>query len=310
MYCTNCGAEIDDDSVFCSNCGQPIENRQSTDNQHEEEHEDTKDNRDNETANNGSFIDKIKNDDFLKQPGKKIDTETIKDTLSTGGAWAVEGALSLNKQLSQKMEDKKKIYSAQLDGEAQKQKEEQKRQKEKLIANSTKYMSATNLWSWLKESANRQVFYSQDEELISSEKYIEKLGKKLEENEVPVSIIEKQITWDESNYKKTDCFIVPHTEVINPLSFLFQFNHVGRFTFVEEKTFITPPDLPEKPNSPMVVDPKLEKTIRACAIYGLLLAVVGIILIGLDSFSSIYLLILAAGIGLLVFAGIVLAQKG
>ena len=77
------------------------------------------------------------------------------------------------------------------------------------------------------------------------------------------------------------------TDVVNPLSCLLQFNHVGKFVFVEEKTFITPPDLPYPPMKPKLIDEAKKKLAGMLMLYGLIAFFVGILLLG-SYFSSLY----------------------
>lgn len=304
MYCVNCGAKIDDGSSFCSNCGQPVEGVPFIENATSEEicegEEDTGKKETTEIPESPKDSDLHEESEIKTE--SRLDAGKIKETLSSGAGKAIGSTLGLTEQMSKKMEEKKKAYSDQIEEEARKKREEQKRKKEELIANSTKYMSSKELWSWLKESANRQIFFIGDAERVSSEEYIEKLEEKLTENDVPVTIEEREITWDDSNYKKKDYFIIPHTEVVNPLSYLLQFNHVGKFTFVEEKTFITPPDLPEKPDNPKPLDSQLARLVGTLMTYGVVSFIVGIVLMNIRPLAGVGVLLILAGIGMFGYA--------
>lgn len=131
------------------------------------------------------------------------------------------------------------------------------------------------LWSWLKLKSSRQQFYSEKQSSVTDEEYMEKLDQKLKENHVPATIERRIVQWDESNIQKLMWFIIPHADVINPMSYVLLFNHVGNFTFVEEKTFVTPPELPDKPGQlkPLPSDNGITKTI-----VGALLLIVGLIM--------------------------------
>ena len=119
-----------------------------------------------------------------------------------------------------------------------------------------KYMSTSELWTWLKKDSKRQQFYTGEKQTETEEEYIEELEKKINENEVPVKIQKRTIRWDRSDAEETLFVAVPDTKVVNPLTYIVQFSHVGKFTFVEEKTFITPPDLPPVPHNKIPFDSK------------------------------------------------------
>ena len=51
-------------------------------------------------------------------------------------------------------------------------------------------------------------------------------------------------------------YIVPNSNLANPLTCLIQFNKVGNFSYVDEKTFITPPNLPIPPDDPVEITDK------------------------------------------------------
>lgn len=132
------------------------------------------------------------------------------------------------------------------------------------------------LWSWLKIRSSRQQFHSESEPTITDEEYMKKLDQKLKDNHVPATIERRIVQWDESALQKLMWFIIPHADVINPMSYVLLFNHVGNFTFVEEKTFVTPPNLPEKPGvkKPLPSDNGITKTLL-----GIVLFIAGIIMI-------------------------------
>ena len=89
----------------------------------------------------------------------------------------------------------------------------------------------------------------------------------------------------------------PETKVANPLSCLLQFNHVGNFTFVEEKTFITPPDLPEYPGTPKALDPKLIAQ-ASWLMKGLFIALAGFMGFALIDVKQLGIILLIVGAAL------------
>lgn len=178
----------------------------------------------------------------------------------------------------------------------------------------TQYMSKTELWSWLKKDAKRQQFYTPSEEKIDQEEYWQHVQDKLSENSVPAELQKRTVKWDRSKVERTICVIQPKTQEVNPLSCLLQFNHVGDFTFVEEKTFITPPDLPPVPQKPVALSPEDAKKGLMCVL-GVLLMLLGLLIL-LASFEAYRpgnmiitsLLLLGAG-GALTWYGYLAVQK-
>lgn len=171
---------------------------------------------------------------------------------------------------------------------------------------STEHMSDTEMWSWLKKSSKRQVFYSTSQTAqLTEEEYFGKLTIKMDENGVPAKIEKKEVQWDRSNVTKSDYFIKPVTNAINPISCLVLFNHVGNFTFVEEKTFVTPPDLPTVPMRPLPFDEN-SRGGHSMMVFGIIGALIGLLFLGIN--PTIGLLLLVGGLGLL-FYGYLLKQK-
>lgn len=223
MICTRCGAEIDSESRFCEMCGQEVKFSGSEG-----------------TAGTQYIVP-------VGMPEEEEKTEAV----------PVQTVPSVNDLLSQA----KKIGTA-VSGKAdaavtaiQKQAFETRpaaRRAENEGVVSTRYsgqnyMSDRNMWSWLKRDSKRQQFFSETLSEETEESYMAALQKKLDENLVPAKIERKEVFWDNSSIKQDVFRVVPDTKVVNPVAYLIQFNQVGKFSYVEEKTFIIPPDLPKEP---------------------------------------------------------------
>lgn len=144
-------------------------------------------------------------------------------------------------------EEVKKMVNRYAEKISETDKVERKGQVSTKEASSSKYMSKVELWSWLKRQSQRQKYFTEEKSDLSFNDFINKVNHKMQENEVPASLEVKKIQWDRENVSQTVCYVEPDTNVANPLTRLIHFEHIGKFTFVEEKTFITPPDLPEVP---------------------------------------------------------------
>lgn len=285
-YCIYCGSEVTDDLKFCLNCGKPIKKAP--------------------TSSGSSKTVTVAAKRVAVKPaatatvegaasdsgGDRVDLTAVKDSVSETANKAVEGAKNLGAQISKAVADNKVAIRSEIEEKAKENKEAQQRyreQKRVQMADGTRYMSSEELWSWLKQSSKRQIFYSEESADLTEDEYMQKVQEKLEERNVPAEMEARTIEWDRSNIKRRHYFIRPHTDISNPLSCLVQFEHVGKFTFIEEKTFITPPDLPEVPEKPMKYDVELTAKMYLWAV-GFIIAGLFAMISGhqVDSFSSQY----------------------
>lgn len=270
-YCRECGLELEDDARFCPNCGTPTDDDSVVVTvANEQKKEEIKKEQDYE-----------KHEQESVQKSQKFSSEDYKQKLSIAkqslqetGDKAFEGMKNFASQVGKTVEKSK----AAADEEVKKEIEEQQRKKEDItIETGTKYMSDTDLWSWLKQKSKREHFYTEEPIEIEERDFMELVQKKIKENNVPARIEEKRIRWDRSNIERNVFAVKPITEVVNPFSCLLQFNKIGKFTFVENKMFITPPDLPAVPMKPLEID-ETTKMKAKNALIGAVLIVVGLIL--------------------------------
>ena len=136
-----------------------------------------------------------------------------------------------------------------------------------------KQTTALELWSWLKKDSKRQMFLTDND--ITEEEFVEKVTEQMSKNNIRAKIEKKKIIWDRSSVEKEYYLIRPDVNVENPVSYLLQLRHVGKFAFVEEKTFITPPDLPKVPGIPKRNDSN-PKTAILMILIGLLVMFMGV----------------------------------
>lgn len=256
-FCTNCGFKVEDGLRTCPNCGAKIEETSS----------EFKENK----------------VDF----NKTIDS--LKEVMMDSAEKAISGTQTIATQINKKVEEKKQSITAKAEADVQKMRDDQYRRISKNV-DSTKYMSSTELWSWLKQSSKRQIFFTENKSDIDEVEFMSKLNSKITDNNVPALIEPRVIQWDRSAVKRSCYFIKPSTDIINPLTYLVQFNHVGKFTFVEEKSFITPPDLPEVPMKPIPLEGN--KGSIFTVLFGICLILFGIMALEKDSGIGFVLLII------------------
>ena len=260
MFCSYCGAKVSGDMKFCGACGKPIDII----------YEEGTSNTEEPTPINGEPAFSPEELDYsYEEPnfsnGEADSTDAksdatkmqpffsgFMDKASETASKAVDQAKNIASQTKEKIEQSS---DKELE-KAIKKSESKNKLKEGLVSSNyrgSNYMSTSELWTWLKKDSKRQQFYTEGGYDESEEEYIEDLRNKIEHNSVPVDIEKRKICWDRSDAVEQVYVVLPKTNVVNPLTYLVQFSHVGDFTFVEEKTFITPPDLPEKPGEKLTL---------------------------------------------------------
>lgn len=280
-YCKNCGAAMGDAARFCKQCGTevvqappPIE-------------ENTQESTSKKWENQKAVDEHI---EALKGSAKDVSEKAVD---------AVKGfASGVQNKVDKEMERQKALREAEK--ERQNKIEEERKKKEedaKKRINSTAGINESEMWSWLKKTATRKHYYTEEINPLTVDDFVVKVQTKLDENNVPAVIEKRTIEWDRSGLKDEIYGIKPLTKAANPLSCLLQFSHIGNFSFVEEKTFITPPDLPEVPGKRMEIDPKTKGKITLM-LYGGILAIAGFVLCSI----SLTLGLASLGVGIALLA--------
>lgn len=283
-YCENCGAVLEPSDKVCANCGMSVENP--------------------EIPENGEVDKSATSKGETPQDGKNSyedDFAAVKDGMKNAAEKAFVGAQHIANQVGNKINEIKEKEEAALETEVAASKKAKNSSRDNV--DTTKFMSATELWSWLKKDAKRQLFYTDNRNEVTEEEFVSRVEEKMQENGVPAKIEKRKIQWDRSAVQRECYFVLPQTEVVNPVSYILQFNHVGNFSFVEEKTFITPPDLPEVPGKPKPDANKYGSSI-IMLIAGILLFLFGLSGIGeLNRMAGFVMLLLIAGAVLAVAGG-------
>ena len=216
--CPNCGQELKDDQSFCTNCGEKFEEKQT-------------------------IASKAKvNSDYLKSKIDSIDYSAAKESINELTSTAYEGAKDVankvNKSLKEKQQKEKDKYK-KYDGE-----------------NIEVSLGLTPLWTWLKKDSKKEHFYNETELTLEENQFISAVQAKLNENMVPVQIAKEDVVWDRlDEYQSRYVIHSLDKNVVNPYSCLLSFNKIGKFTFVEENIFITPPKLTKVPGTKVDLPP-------------------------------------------------------
>lgn len=319
-FCGNCGTRLDDHAWRCPNCGMPVPGAEEPEPVYTEpsypkpsysepsysEPSYPEPNYPEPSYSERSYPEPTSGPyDRPAQPrppvygappvGSRRDFNAVKDTVVDSAGKAISGAKNIAGQIGKKVEERNAAITAKVEEDARKQKEAQQHAKTMRMSEGTRHMSTTELWSWLKQSSKRQMFYTEQPSDLSEDAFMGKIQRRLEENAVPASVEQRTIEWDRSGVNKSVYLVKPETEVVNPLSCLVQFNHVGNFTFVEEKTFITPPDLPEVPEKPLPLDSSSVKWASMLLLYGIIAAIAGLVLFSVETGIAFFVLLLGAG---------------
>ena len=165
-YCRECGLELEDDTCFCPNCGTPIEDAVVVSVANEQKEEAIKKEQEYEQHKQESVqkSQKLSSDDYKQK------LNSAKQSLQETGDKAFEGMKNFASQVGKTVEKSK----AAADEEVKKEIEEQQRKKEDItIETGTKYMSDTDLWSWLKQKSKREHFYTEEPIEIEERDFME-----------------------------------------------------------------------------------------------------------------------------------------
>lgn len=235
--CPNCGQELKDDQLFCTNCGEKFEEKQT-------------------------IASKAKvNSDYLKSKIDSIDYSAAKESINELTSTAYEGAKDVankvNKSLKEKQQKEKEKYK-KYDGE-----------------NIEVNDGLTPLWTWLKKDSKKEHFYNETELTLEENQFISAVQEKLDENMVPVQIVKEDVVWDRMDeYQSRYVIHSLDKNVVNPYSCLLSFNKIGKFTFVEENIFITPPKLTKVPGTKVDLPPNNGLSL---ILYGVAALIIGMV---------------------------------
>ena len=250
-FCKNCGAQVGPGVAVCPQCDKPTGQSDVSSGYQPPEHTSS-----------------IVNDDQLS---------AAKDAVSATAGKIAAGASSLSSQLGQRAgEGKKSFIEKRIEREANAARAATAEPARVISADDIEqYMSDTELWGDLLRSSRRAKYFNEDESSVQESDFMDELQKQLDENKVPAAVEKRTVKLDRHLTSQEAYFVKSKNGDLNPLSFLVQFNHVGKYTFVEEKTFTKPPKLPKYPDELVKIPDNLKAAI-VCFIIGLICLTVGI----------------------------------
>lgn len=300
-YCPNCGLPYNDGESQCFNCGmqlksasqnaaktaplnapadpyrtRPLNQEESYAAQRNDPYAAQRRNSDPYASQRSAAAPQADNANF----------DQFKQSMKDTAGKALVGAQGLANQVARKVGDTKAAMQnkageeVRLNQQRQAMEREQRKKRNTLegYGDGSQFMSSSELWSWLKQDTKRQMFCTENGSSVTEEEFMQRIYQQMYQNGVPAKIIRRSVQWDRSNTQRTNFFIKPVTNAVNPLACMVQLNHVGKFTFVEEKTFIMPPELPEVPMKPMSENASLNALASACTKWGLVILLAGLFL--------------------------------
>ena len=289
-YCSNCGAELSANAKYCKQCGSEVSQESPAgDSYVQKKPETNQEKQRNMNEQRTAFVDSAKDV-----------SEKAKDAVM-GFAAGVQTKVDKELEKQKALRDAEKARQNQLEEERKRKEEDAKK-----WIQGTAVINRSEMWSWLKKTASRKHYYTEEVNPLTINEFVTKVQNKLEENKVPAVIEQRAIEWDRSGLKDEIYAIKPLTNAANPLSCLLQFNHVGKFSFVEEKTFITPPDLPKVPEERKELNSKLKERMKLM-IFGIVLGIAGIFFLKTSleiGLTIIFVSVVLTGIGYTAFAEI------
>ncbi|MBR3314083.1 MAG: zinc ribbon domain-containing protein [Atopobiaceae bacterium] len=263
MYCDVCGTKLDDDSVFCTECGHRIEvqeNRISTRRESGvKDRSNARERRD--SVRHDDDYEVVQESDTYDASDSSTSSESFRD-VAAGWKERVSGA-------AESLRDAIGPSSSTAAHESESESVDMSKR-----SNREDYLSDEDLWTWLKKDEKRQVFFTDQREQLTEDAYMRLVTQRLVENKVPATIERRFILWDNGASQAETYLVKTSSTAVNPLSCLLHFSNVGHFSFVEQKTFLAPPNLPPYPQPkkplPDVSRIKLIGYGVACFIAGLL----------------------------------------
>ena len=287
MYCSKCGSPIREGSKFCGHCGEPVSIAAAPS---------ASDNRPESSA--PSYYEPLQTQDSADLV---ISPETDDFALIDISEPLVAAAPAMAEPEPQATQIVPQAQTTQQITPARQTKPSPKPVNTSKQSTRQGYLSSSDLWTWLKKDERRQLFFTDDREQLTEDDYMALVAQKLVENEVPARIEHKSIRWDNSDITSESYIVMPSSSAVNPLSCLLQFSNVGRFSFVEQKTFVAPPNLPPYPNRKIPVPSQDGAKYVG---YGVALIIAALIVLASfgDNLRVLSLILFAAG-GVLIAVG-------
>lgn len=278
-FCTNCGMQLEDDTLFCTNCGMKQEELRTA-SKTKPESKNVEWEMPNSSAQANTQAD-------MTVKIKKIRREIMECTHSQELFVMMDKFPEINQY-----QELSTTYTQKLNNLLDKEQESSKR-----IRRSNQ--GTVNLWTWIRAAGGKTIYENNENDNLTKESFMVSVADKLKENEIPAQIISKNIIWDGGKQTTAEYAVdIKDPTLENPYEMLLQFVRIGKFTFVGNNLFITPPHLPKFPREEVKV-PAGEAWI--VCLLGFLMTFFGL--------NNEDLIILLAGITLLIIGGVFIFDR-
>jgi hypothetical protein len=155
-------------------------------------------------------------------------------------------------------------------------------------------LKQVTMWNGLTKSEVKQEIYCPPGLQVSMEEFATELDRQAKADRLPAQIELCEVNWDDTNTKQNR-ILVRHTgngASTDVLQFLVGVDQMGNYTYVEEKTFLMPPQLPTFPRG--------NKIRQDNPTWAIIIAIVSI-LIGISGKPSPIFLIIGLIAGIIAF---------
>lgn len=233
-FCTNCGMQLEDDTLFCTNCGMKQEELR-TDSKTKPESKNVERKMPNSSAQANTQSD-------MTVKIRKIRRDIMECTNSQELFIMMDKFPEINQY-----QELSTTYTQKLNNLLDKEQESSKR-----IRRSNQ--GTVNLWTWIRAAGGKTIYENNENDNLTKESFMVSVADKLKENEIPAQIISKNIIWDGGKQTTAEYAVdIKDPTLENPYEMLLQFVRIGKFTFVGNNLFITPPHLPKFPREEVKV---------------------------------------------------------
>ena len=110
-------------------------------------------------------------------------------------------------------------------------------------------MKQMTLWSWLTKHETKKEFLCPPELQVSNEDLAKALAQQIQMNRLPAKVDLSEVNWDDTNTKQLRVVVryMGNDTTTDIVRFLVGVDQMGNFSYVEEKIYLKPPDLPAVP---------------------------------------------------------------
>lgn len=255
--CPKCGLPYEDDEITCINCGYAFQRKTGTTPRMQRAEDLRYSNNQASSMQRRSAI-SLQNEgrltsqspSYRREVQKSVGREELKNVANA----VQKTANAVSKGVQQVSENVPKTISKTIADMEIASKPNTAAHTEWITPNYKNTTSNTEMWSWLKQDSKRMQFYNDVSGAVDEATFMDAVVDRMEKTGVPATIVKRKIKWDNGMLDDYGYYVQPSTDVEVPVTCRVRLAHLGRFSYVEEKTFLMPPKLPNIPEKPKPVD--------------------------------------------------------